>query len=211
MICPNPKCKSVIPDDSKYCPDCGTKVIKTNTCLNCGAENIPKGSNFCPDCGKPVMSIEEQSPKPSLPTLKKAEDVMAECRKKNITLLPSRVPSPVYCNDYHLVFYYDVMYYVADDFSSCVYHGVILSLNGQTAKMRVNNGKPTFMDVFHPNGEQAALMHYYDNTPSRGFDGFSFYNTYGIEIPQFMFMSKFYPRYQKEIESFRLIRSHNLF
>lgn len=26
MICPNPNCKSIIPDDSKFCPDCGTPV-----------------------------------------------------------------------------------------------------------------------------------------------------------------------------------------
>lgn len=54
MICSN--CKSTIPDDSKFCLKCGTKVVKTNACPNCGSTNLPKDSKFCPDCGTPIAS-----------------------------------------------------------------------------------------------------------------------------------------------------------
>lgn len=63
MICPN--CKSNIPDDSKFCPDCGTKVAKNEVCPHCGAENLPKDSMFCPECGckidKTSTSVEKIS------------------------------------------------------------------------------------------------------------------------------------------------------
>lgn len=56
MICPN--CKSNIPDDSKFCPECGAKVVKTNDCPKCGARNLPKDSKFCPDCGAIIKNID---------------------------------------------------------------------------------------------------------------------------------------------------------
>lgn len=49
MICPNPNCKSVIPNDSKFCPDCGTPV-KNEEELRRQAKEIvtmyPKGYDY---------------------------------------------------------------------------------------------------------------------------------------------------------------------
>lgn len=54
MICPNPICKSIIPDDSKFCPDCGT-AIKNIASLRTEAKDIvdkfPKGYKALVDSG----------------------------------------------------------------------------------------------------------------------------------------------------------------
>lgn len=49
MICPNPNCKSNIPDDSNYCPDCGISVKKVVTLreeAKAIVEAYKKGYNF---------------------------------------------------------------------------------------------------------------------------------------------------------------------
>jgi len=48
MICPN--CSAQIPANSKFCPQCGTKLGGKIICPNCKAE-VPEGSKFCPNCG----------------------------------------------------------------------------------------------------------------------------------------------------------------
>ena len=48
MRCPN--CRSDIPFDSKFCPECGTNLSATETCPECSA-TLPAGSKFCPNCG----------------------------------------------------------------------------------------------------------------------------------------------------------------
>lgn len=47
MLCPN--CHTKIPNGSKFCNHCGTKI--NNKCPNCGADIID-GSAFCADCGQ---------------------------------------------------------------------------------------------------------------------------------------------------------------
>ena len=47
MLCPN--CHTQIPNGSKFCNHCGTKI--NNKCPNCGADIID-GSAFCADCGQ---------------------------------------------------------------------------------------------------------------------------------------------------------------
>lgn len=47
MLCPN--CHTQIPNGSKFCNHCGTKI--NNKCPNCGADIID-GSTFCADCGQ---------------------------------------------------------------------------------------------------------------------------------------------------------------
>ncbi len=42
-----PSCKKEIPKDSKFCPHCGAKLVKT--CPN--GHEVPEGSKFCPTCG----------------------------------------------------------------------------------------------------------------------------------------------------------------
>lgn len=59
VICP--VCKTSIPDDSKVCPACRSRIGKTDPsprrdriyCNQCGAL-IPSGSVACPSCGMPV-------------------------------------------------------------------------------------------------------------------------------------------------------------
>lgn len=47
------KCGSQIPSGSKYCLQCGEKVIGEAFCMNCG-EKLPPNSKFCPKCGSNV-------------------------------------------------------------------------------------------------------------------------------------------------------------
>lgn len=45
-----PSCGELIPDDSKYCDQCGVELLE---CVNCGALGT---ENFCSECGKPMIS-----------------------------------------------------------------------------------------------------------------------------------------------------------
>lgn len=56
MYCRN--CNNEIPEDSVFCPECGTKVEAAsngagNVCANCGSPVGPDDL-FCPECGSPV-------------------------------------------------------------------------------------------------------------------------------------------------------------
>jgi membrane protease subunit (stomatin/prohibitin family) len=42
-------CKTMVDKGVKFCPNCGTSMMKKN-CPNCGFENIP-GTKFCSECG----------------------------------------------------------------------------------------------------------------------------------------------------------------
>lgn len=65
MICP--KCNNSIPDDCKFCPDCGYKFPQLVTCTSCGYNKISEGSKFCPSCGSPLNREEEKMQAPTGP------------------------------------------------------------------------------------------------------------------------------------------------
>jgi hypothetical protein len=56
LICPN--CGKELPDDARFCGDCGTLVEVQeklpDCCANCFAE-LPEGVKFCLQCGKPAV------------------------------------------------------------------------------------------------------------------------------------------------------------
>uniref|UniRef100_A0A7C4Y4Q2 SPFH domain-containing protein n=1 Tax=candidate division WOR-3 bacterium TaxID=2052148 RepID=A0A7C4Y4Q2_UNCW3 len=45
-----PKCGKDIPQDAKFCPECGEKLTDKKFCPKCGKE-IPQDAKFCPECG----------------------------------------------------------------------------------------------------------------------------------------------------------------
>lgn len=58
IICDN--CKSPIQNGTKFCPNCGEKVVLKvvlDKCIACGGE-ILKDKNYCPDCGNKIEAIE---------------------------------------------------------------------------------------------------------------------------------------------------------
>lgn len=46
-----PQCKTLIMDDSKFCPECGYSLIKV--CKKCGVQ-LSDTVKFCPECGTVV-------------------------------------------------------------------------------------------------------------------------------------------------------------
>lgn len=44
------KCSSDIPDNAKFCPNCGEKVSLERFCTECGSK-ISANAKFCPECG----------------------------------------------------------------------------------------------------------------------------------------------------------------
>ncbi len=48
---PCPKCKADVPTGSKFCPNCGSKM--TSNCPKCNSELAP-GAKFCPSCGAKI-------------------------------------------------------------------------------------------------------------------------------------------------------------
>jgi len=47
--CPN--CGADVPAGSKFCNNCGQKLVAESKCPNCGVD-VPPGSKFCPNCGQ---------------------------------------------------------------------------------------------------------------------------------------------------------------
>ena len=50
---PCPKCHGQIPQEARFCPFCGTQIVKINKCLQCG-KDLPLEANFCMVCGTKV-------------------------------------------------------------------------------------------------------------------------------------------------------------
>ena len=48
-------CGHLMPDDARFCPNCGTKVEHEVYCRNCGKPMSPFDT-VCPSCGTPVDS-----------------------------------------------------------------------------------------------------------------------------------------------------------
>lgn len=55
-----PKCGSIVPATSNFCPNCGANMQQATTvpCPKCGTQ-VPAGSKFCPNCG--ASMAQEQS------------------------------------------------------------------------------------------------------------------------------------------------------
>lgn len=45
-----PKCNAPLQKNSKFCPECGTKILDKKHCTECGAE-LAAGVKFCAECG----------------------------------------------------------------------------------------------------------------------------------------------------------------
>ena len=48
-----PKCHGELAFDARFCPSCGTQIVKLNKCLHCG-KDLPLEANFCMVCGAKV-------------------------------------------------------------------------------------------------------------------------------------------------------------
>lgn len=72
-----PECKSQIPLDAKFCPQCGHQQVVFARCRYCG-KNITPGTKFCPRCGKQVLE-------------KTTEKICGNCGAKNL-------PDSIFCN-----------------------------------------------------------------------------------------------------------------
>ncbi len=54
LRCPN--CNAIIDANAKFCPECGTKIVRPEAptiCPKCGA-SLPAGAKFCPACGEKI-------------------------------------------------------------------------------------------------------------------------------------------------------------
>ncbi|MBQ7530030.1 SPFH domain-containing protein [bacterium] len=47
---PCPNCQNLVPQNSKFCPQCGSKVAPEEKVCSCGTKIAP-GTKFCPGCG----------------------------------------------------------------------------------------------------------------------------------------------------------------
>ena len=45
-----PECRSAVPGDSKFCPQCGHQLVVFTQCTRCG-KNLAPNARFCPRCG----------------------------------------------------------------------------------------------------------------------------------------------------------------
>jgi membrane protease subunit (stomatin/prohibitin family) len=70
-----PKCFTKIPFEARFCPNCGTQILKVNKCLKCG-KDLPLEASFCMVCGAKV---------------EKPERACSKCCTKAL-------PEAVYCN-----------------------------------------------------------------------------------------------------------------
>ncbi|MCU0539064.1 MAG: SPFH domain-containing protein [Desulfobacterales bacterium] len=52
---PCPECKSEVPADSKFCPQCGHQLVVFEQCARCG-KNLAPNAKFCPRCGLAIES-----------------------------------------------------------------------------------------------------------------------------------------------------------
>lgn len=80
-------CNAQVPDDAKFCPECGAKVVKASSenCPSCQAAVRP-GAKFCSKCGTPLGAGAPLALNPELPDA----PVSAGVSKRSLTpiLLP---------------------------------------------------------------------------------------------------------------------------
>ena len=73
-----PECRSEVPADSKFCPQCGHQLVIFTQCGRCG-KNLAPSSKFCSRCGQGVDSAP-------------AKSTCKNCGAENL-------PESIYCND----------------------------------------------------------------------------------------------------------------
>lgn len=49
-----PKCEGAIPEDAKFCPNCGARLETDRFCAECGKQ-VPSDAKFCPNCGEKLV------------------------------------------------------------------------------------------------------------------------------------------------------------
>jgi predicted amidophosphoribosyltransferase len=55
-----PECRSGVPGDAKFCPQCGHQVVVFSQCTRCG-KNLAPNSKFCSRCGLGVGSAPQKT------------------------------------------------------------------------------------------------------------------------------------------------------
>lgn len=75
-----PACSSEIPDAAKFCPECGTKIVRKTFCPECGTEVAP-GTKFCPECGFKLAAATQAAPKFSSATSPMSENAQKIARE----------------------------------------------------------------------------------------------------------------------------------
>ena len=57
-----PYCLNIVPNGSKFCNNCGTKLdYNVVECRYCHSKNLPLDTRYCPDCGRPISEIQYAS------------------------------------------------------------------------------------------------------------------------------------------------------
>lgn len=74
-----PSCGELIPDDSKYCDQCGVELLE---CVNCGTLGT---DDFCAECGNPMISRSNNGKK-SEATIKPPKEVKDNKNDGNTTI-----------------------------------------------------------------------------------------------------------------------------
>lgn len=71
MKCTN--CGASLSDSAKFCPECGTKVVRELFCAECGTK-LAAGTKFCPECGTKVGGSAASAPKAAKESYPKDND-----------------------------------------------------------------------------------------------------------------------------------------
>ena len=100
MKCTN--CGASLSDSAKFCPECGTKVVREVFCAQCGTK-LAAGTKFCPECGTKVGGSAASAPKAAKESYPKdngsskwltiEDGVLTDCDRKaeGVVIIPEGV------------------------------------------------------------------------------------------------------------------------